>query len=398
MPPRVAFFTDCFHEVNGVALTSRELDRFAQTRGLPFFSVHAGRRTKVESRGEHTLVELRRSIVSVPLDAGMHFDVLAFRHYARVKKELLRFGPDLIHITGPGDCGLLGALLAWHLRIPLVASWHTNLHEFGARRLERVLGVVIPERWALKAGVASERWMLALLKLFYGFAKVLLAPNPELIALLEQGTGKPTFLMRRGVDTSLYSPARRRRADDVFTIGYVGRLSPEKNVRVLADVERHLESLGLDRFRISIVGQGSQREWLERHVKRAHFTGVLKGEPLAEAYANMDVFAFPSETDTFGNVVQEALASGLPTVVASGGGPKFLIEPGVNGFVAHDAAAFGTAIAGLMREPALQQQMARAARAQALGTTWDAVFEKVYQAYGIASASIITTDASGTRR
>lgn len=397
MPPRVAFFTDCFHEVNGVALTSRELDRFAQTRGLQFFSVHAGPRTKVETTGRHTMVELKRSIVSVPLDAGMHFDALAWRHFARVKKELLRFQPDLIHITGPGDCGMLGAFLAWHLRIPMVASWHTNLHEFGARRLERVLGVVIPDRWAMKAGVAAERWMLKLLKIFYGFAKVLLAPNPELIAMLKQGTGKPTFLMQRGVDTDLYSPKRRSRADDVFTIGYVGRLSPEKNVRVLADIERHLESLGLSRFRIAIVGQGSQRGWLERNVKRAHFTGVLKGEPLAEAYANMDVFAFPSETDTFGNVVQEALASGLPTVVASGGGPKFLIEPGVSGFVAHDAAAFGAAIASLMREPALQKKMARAARAQALGTTWDAVFQKVYQAYGTVSASIITTDASRTR-
>jgi len=112
----------------------------------------------------------------------------------------------------------------------------------------------------------------------------------------------------------------------------------------------------------------------------------------------MDVFAFPSETDTFGNVVQEALASGLPTLVASGGGPKFLIQPGITGFVANDAAGFADAIATLMRDPAKQQRMSQAARLQALGISWDSVFQKVYLAYEFALASIITTDASGTRR
>lgn len=397
-PPRVAFFTDCFHEVNGVALTSRELDSFARHRHLPFFSVHAGPGTKVATDGLYTRMEFKRSIASVPLDAGMLFDLFALRHLARVKRELRRFRPDLIHITGPGDCGLLGAISAWQLGLPLVASWHTNLHEFGARRLERVLGTFMPKHWAMRVGTASERGTLSLLTNFYGRARVLLAPNPELIAMLENSTHRPTFLMQRGVDTVLYSPSRRNRTDDIFTIGYVGRLSPEKNVRVLAEIERQLESRGLDRFRIAVVGQGSQREWLEQNLKRGQFAGVLKGESLANAYANMDVFAFPSETDTFGNVVQEALASGLPTLVASGGGPKFLIQPGITGFVANDAAGFADAIATLMRDPAKQQRMSQAARLQALGISWDSVFQKVYLAYEFALASIITTDASGTRR
>jgi len=328
--------------VNGVALTSRELDRFAHSRGVPFFSLPVGPQTGAKAVGAHVTMELERSFLSVPLDAGMYFDVFGLRHLKHVKKELHRFQPDLIHITGPGDCGLIGALPAWQLSIPLVASWHTNLHEFGARRLERLLGRVVPKRWALQAGAVSERLMLALSKNSYGFGRMLLAPNPELIAMLEAGTRRPTFLMQRGVDTNLYPPERRRRSDDVFTIGYVGRLSPEKNVHVLAEIERHLESLRFDRFRILILGQGSEREWLQQNVKRAQFNGVLRGETLAQAYANMDVFAFPSETDTFGNVVLEALASGLPAVVASGGGPKLLIEEGVTGFVASDSAGLGT--------------------------------------------------------
>ena len=312
----------------------------------------------------------------MPLDAGMYFDVFGLRHFSLVKRELIKFKPDLIHITGPGDCGLLGALLAWQLHVPIVASWHTNLHEFGARRLEFVL----PKRWA----AACEPGLLILLKLFYRCGKVLLAPNPELVAMLEAGTGRSTFLMRRGIDTRLFNPERRTRTDDTFTVGYVGRLSPEKNIRVLAEIERGLEALGFDKFRILIVGQGSQRGWLAANVKRAVFAGVLKGVPLAEAYANMDAFAFPSYTDTFGNVVLEALASGVPTIVTDGGGPKFQIEEGVTGFVAPDSAGFVSAVAELMRNPERQRAMSAAARCYALGISWDAVFEKVYEAYGAA--------------
>jgi hypothetical protein len=87
-------------------------------------------------------------------------------------------------------------------------------------------------------------------------------------------------------------------------------------------------------FRFQISGSGSERAWLERHLPRAEFTGVLSGEALAAAYANMDVFAFPSHTDTFGNVVQEALASGVPAVVTASGGPRFIVRDGVSGFVA----------------------------------------------------------------
>jgi glycosyltransferase involved in cell wall biosynthesis len=403
-PPRIAFLTDCFHEVNGVALTSRQLDAFARRRGLPFLSVHVGPRTKTWTEGPVVTLELKRSFGSVPLDAGMHFDAFCLRHFGRVKRAIKAFEPDIIHITGPGDCGLLGFLLSWQLNIPLVASWHTNLHEFGARRLERMVGAVLPKEPTLSLGAASERGILQLLSIFYGFARVQLAPNPELIDMLEKRTRKPAFLMQRGIDTIVYSPEKRARMDGDFVIGYTGRLSTEKNVRFLAEIERAVIAAGHENYRFLIVGQGSERAWLEANLHRVEFTGVLSGEPLARAYANMDVFAFPSETDTFGNVVMEALASGVPTVVSGGGGPKFLIKEGVTGFVGHDSEIFIERILELMRNPDRQAAMSKAAREYALGISWDSIFEKVYVAYGqalrpgVRRASIITTDASRTRR
>ena len=389
--PRVAFFTDCFHEVNGVALTSRQLDAFARRRGLPFFSLHTGPKTAMVRDGEHVTMEIKRSLLSVPLDAGMHFDTLSFRYAGRIKRALDEFRPDVIHITGPGDCGALGFYFALRMGIPLAASWHTNLHEYGARRMQNFVG--------RKVASAAEEQMLSLLALFYGFARVTFAPNPELVEMLEKRTRKPAFLMQRGVDTVLYSPAKRSCDNGIFTVGYTGRLSPEKNVRFLAEVERGLFEAGHKNFRFLIVGQGSEREWLASHVKTAQFTGVLHGEELARAYADMDVFAFPSSTDTFGNVIQEALASGVPAVVTGGGGPKFLIRDGVTGLMGHDDAEFVRAVAALVADPERQKTMSLAAREHALGISWDAVFEKVYTAYNLCeclSSSRLRTMRSST--
>ena len=114
----------------------------------------------------------------------------------------------------------------------------------------------------------------------------------------------------------------------------------KKRVRVLRDVEQALLGAGQRNFRFLIVGDGHERAWLRANLRHAEFTGVLRGEALARAYANMDVFAFPSHTDTFGNVVLEAMASGVPPVVTSSGGPKYLVTTGWTGFVAWDDESF----------------------------------------------------------
>src|ERR1700674_1036797 len=99
-PPRIAFLTDCFHEVNGVALTSRQLDAFARRQDLPFLSVHVGPETRTWTDSQVTTQELKRSFLSVPLDSGMHFDAFSLRHLDRVKRAVRAFEPDVIHITG----------------------------------------------------------------------------------------------------------------------------------------------------------------------------------------------------------------------------------------------------------------------------------------------------------
>ncbi|MEO6817527.1 MAG: glycosyltransferase, partial [Edaphobacter sp.] len=168
--------------------------------------------------------------------------------------------------------------------------------------------------------------------------------------------------------------------DGSFVMGYVGRLSIEKNVALLIQVEHELAAMGLDQVRFVIVGHGSEEPSLRAALTRANFAGVLRGAELAQAYADMDVLVFPSHTDTFGNVVLEALASGVPAVVTCDGGPKFIVREGETGFIAADEA-FPAAIARLVQDRSLLQTMRRNARTYALGCSWDAVFERVYAGY-----------------
>lgn len=377
---RVAFFTDSFHETNGVALTSREYVNFARRRGVPLLSVHAGPQNTITQDGSVTTFEFRRGRMRWNLEHDLAIDFLFWRHWSRLRAALEAFRPDLVHITGPGDAGVMGALAAHRLRIPLAASWHTNLHEFAASRLSKLL-CRFPNGMRSRAASWAERVSLDLCVQFYRLARVIFAPNPELVEMLAQRTGRPAFLMSRGIDTTLFSPTRRQRGDKTFVIGYVGRLSPEKNVRMLAELDRALNASGLADFHFLIVGEGSERTWLRQALPRAKLPGILRGEELARAYASMDAFVFPSRTDTFGNVVLEAMASGVPAIVSSAGGPRFLVEDGRTGFVAESTAGFAAAVARLRHDPTLRTAVAALARKTAERYSWDRVLEEVHAHY-----------------
>jgi phosphatidylinositol alpha 1,6-mannosyltransferase len=223
---------------------------------------------------------------------------------------------------------------------------------------------------------------------FYKMAEVLFAPNIDLCRLLEKSTGRHCALMPRGVDTIAFSPEYRDRSgsDEPFVLGFCGRLSIEKNVFLLTRIRTELIARGITNFRFLIVGHGKEEVPLRQQLPNAEFTGVLRGNDLARAYANMDLFVFPSHTDTFGNVVLEALASGVPAVVTPDGGPRYIVKDGETGCIATDDG-FSDAVARLILDPRLHAQMSSAARLYALSASWDSVFEGVYSTYDEVLAS-----------
>jgi phosphatidylinositol alpha 1,6-mannosyltransferase len=383
--PRIAYFPDSFHEVNGVAHTSRNFVAFARRHSIAMLCVRAGQTTRtLEPDGTVEALELGRSPLAVQMEKDLSFDPLFSRYSGLISSTVRAFRPDVIHITGPSELGLFGAYFAWKLGIPLVASWHTNVHEYAGRRmrwLSRHLG-----SFGRNLEGGAEALVLEATSRFYRRAKVIYAPNLELCALLERLTGRPCHLMQRGVETDIFTPAKRMRSchDRELILGYVGRLSVEKNVALLPKIDRELRASGI-LARWLIVGHGAEHDLLRRELPAAELPGVLRGEALAEAYANMDLLVFPSHTDTFGNVVLEALASGVPAIVTPDGGPAHIINAGTmpdvsTGRIARDED-FAAAITDVLSDPENFAAMRVASRQYAQRCSWDAVFEGVIAAY-----------------
>lgn len=379
-PPRVALFCETFHEINGVALTARQLVSYAQRHAYPLLAVHGGIHPGVFEEGSVRRIELKRAWLSIGIEQDLQYDLFFWRYLGRLRKEVIAFRPDMIHITSPGELGQLGVYLCHALNIPLVASWHTNFHQFAARRLQKFLGFLPGKAtrpvagWVQVQGLRVQMW-------FYGMAKVTLAPTPPQVEWLEKKLHRPCFLMTRGVDAEQFNPAHRTLHDGILRIGFVGRVTPEKGVRLLAKIEGALESAGLRNFEMVVVGAGSEVSWLKRRLRHGKFTGVLRGESLSQAYANMDLFVFPSRTDTFGNVVQEAAASGVPAVVTNEGGPRHLVAHGETGYIAESDEEFVARVVELARAPERLRAMGAAARKKVLGASWDKAFDQVYLAY-----------------
>ncbi|MDR3527613.1 MAG: glycosyltransferase, partial [Rhizomicrobium sp.] len=230
-----------------------------------------------------------------------------------------------------------------------------------------------------------SRWVEGLLKAYlkyaYGSCREVYVPSQSMVdALLADGMRDNFKLWPRGVDTELFSPARRHSdfrasrgiAPDEFIVTFVSRLVREKELDTVVATLRALEARGIA-HRAVIVGDGPDRAQMERDLPHAVFTGFLKGGELAEAYAAAEVFLFPSETETFGNVTLEAMASGLPCVCADATGSRSLVLSGETGFLVEprNSAMFAARIGEIAGDAALRARMSEAARARALSFGWD---------------------------
>jgi glycosyltransferase involved in cell wall biosynthesis len=391
-PIRAAYFTDTYLEVDGVANTARQFEAYVRRHQIHFLLVHGGYgKDAIVENDTVTRVELHRSRFGFRLDSKHDFDLVFLRHLSRAEQIVREFKPEVIHITGPSDVGILGAFIAHRMKIPLVASWHTNLHQYAERRALPLLAF-LPNKWRKTLAGQARAWSFRATCRFYKIPRVLLAPNRELIEMLERSTGNSCFLMGRGVDAELFHPSKRNRDTDRFTIGYVGRITTEKSVEELVEIEKGLRAAAITDFRLLIVGQGASEGYLRSNLHNGDFAGVLHGDALAAAYANMDVLVFPSRTDTFGNVVLEAMASGVPALVTNEGGPRFIVTPGVTGYICNGTSDFVKYLQGMKKSVRALDEMREAARKQAAGASWDRVFSAVYDAYEVAVASVATSE------
>ncbi|MCC7492024.1 MAG: glycosyltransferase family 1 protein [Fimbriimonadaceae bacterium] len=376
-PLRVALFTDTYDEISGVGHTFRRLTDWAQQHGeqLEVFCVSPAASSR-EQRGSVTIHRLKPRI---PLNyyPDLYFDLLPLDDQVLAYAQQQPF--DVIHVATPGHLGLTGMYLAAKLSRPLLGSYHTELPKYVSQRLTGYLDPSFredPEACEYVAEVSSAlTWDY--LACFYNHCQRVLVPSEYTRQQVAEHLRPPLALFRRGVDPLLFTPARRARpADAPLRLLYVGRLAVEKNLDWLQQV-----ALRHPAWELVLVGDGPERERLAAALPQARCAGFLRDEALAQEYADADLFAFPSLTETFGNVVLEAQASGLPAVVGDRGGPAEIIEPGRTGLVAGSAEQFEAHLVALAADPQRRRQFAAAARARAVQQSWDDIFSGLWGQY-----------------
>lgn len=289
-----------------------------------------------------------------------------------VARHIEDFAPDLIHLFSPAAMAVNGMAVGRHLNLPVIANYQTDLP-----------GYTEHYGFPLLSGPVN-RW----LRYIHNGCHLTLAPTRTIIGRLRQERYRRVRLWGRGVNTDRFHPAhasasmRRRllngRDPDSLLCIFVGRLAHEKRIDLLLDVAK------IRGVALTIIGDGALREELESKFADTdtYFTGYLIGDDLAQAFASADVFTFTGEKETFGQVIQEAMASGLPAVVVNAGGAPEVIEEGVTGLpVEPSRGAFANAIRDLRDHPEYRIEMRRSARKAAERRPWSALMAQLEDYY-----------------
>lgn len=366
---KIAIFSDTFFpDINGVAQTLKRLTNYFDDQHITY-KIFA----PTSSENGYISSHIHR-FKSLPFFLYPECR-LAVPNLPDIKSELQQFAPDVIHVATPFSLGLCGVYFSKKLNIPLVGSYHTNfdhyLQYYGLPYLSKIV-------WKYM------QW-------FHRPCEKLFVPSIDTYQQLKQHGFTNLEIWPRGVDCQLFHPhydtaavKRRYFSQGKYLVTYVGRLAPEKDLETLLAAAKSIPVELQEKLQWLIIGDGPLREKLEAEApNNVIFAGYLNGKYLAEAYSASDLFVFPSPTETFGNVVLEALASGTPVIGANSGGVKNIIKSGENGLLCTPGHVeeFTEAIIQLINNNPLRKQMAMAGRRYALTQKWNRIFENLLLQY-----------------
>jgi len=366
-----AWFTDTLEDVNGVATTIRKMTGAGAAAGKELVVVASRSDLQLSDIpiknfppiGEFELPEYELQKLSFP-------PILQMLDY--IQRE--RFTE--IIISTPGPVGLTALLAAKMLNLQTSGIYHTDFPQY--------IRILTEDSFLESMAWRYMQW-------FYGQLDTVFVNSEDYRqSWIKRGLDPAKLkILPRGLDTELFHPARRDPAffekfgtcNGEVRLLYVGRISREKDLDLLVTAYRRLRNERLP-IQLFVVGHGPYSEALAKSLPEAFFTGYLTGTELATAYASADIFVFPSTTDTFGNVILEAQACGVPVIVSDSGGPKELVEDGMNGLItrSRDVDDFTRAIRSLIADAALRERMGSAARKSVIDRSWPNAFRKFWSA------------------
>ena len=351
---KIALFTDTFNEINGVAAVIKTQVKAAQITGKPMPLITCDEPQEGAPNGAAFNPIGQFHLPEYPEIKLFYPPVLEIVDYC------YRAGFTHIHAETPGPVGLAALAAARILNLPFHGTYHTSLPQ----TLRMVTG---------DSQIEELVWKYILW--FYGQMERIYVPSAATAEeLAEKGIGRQKLIVHQwGVDTAFFHPARKNGfmdqqygvPADTLKLLYVGRVSKEKNLNLLAQIMRQIAAIRRD-IRLIIVGDGPYLEEMKTQLAEMPviFTGYLTGDELAQTYASSDIFIMPSTTDTLGNVVLEAQASGLPVLVTDQGGPKENLLPGKTGYIvpADSVDGFVERILHMAENPERLQKLKESAR------------------------------------
>lgn len=370
IPQRICVVTETYcPEINGVALTLAHLVNGLRARRHKVSVVYPYQQKKSKSDenvGGSSSEDVRVRGLPIPGYHGLQFGLPAAR---LLRRSWRNQPPAAVYVATQGPLGWSAVRAARSLGIPIVSGFHTNFHQYCKH-----YGV----GWLQTLALQYLRW-------FHNQTECTLVSNEELRAQLQSAGFNNVSILERGVNSQLFMPQRRcselRRewgvtGEDLVLL-CVGRIAAEKNLNLAVEAYRAMRRLS-DRIRLVIVGDGPRRSVLQGKYPDLIFAGMQTGEQLAKYYASGDIFLFPSETETFGNVTLEAMASGLAVIAYNYAGARLHITSGDTGVLVRfgDANAFVDSACNLIREPQVIKRIRRQARQYVTHLDWPRVVEK----------------------
>lgn len=370
---RVAFFAEIMTEdFDGASRTMFQLINRIDTSRFEYFFVYGSGPEQFRSFRSFKVPTL-----NIPVNRDY---CLAVPQLVRLKleKSLDQFNPEVIHIATPSILGFFALSYAQKRGIPVLSIYHTHFISYIRFYLDRFRSLIPP----------TEQWMKKTMKRFYNSCDKIYVPTTAMItALKDIGIDESRMaLWQRGIDRQLFSPTKADKSyirqitqNDKPTMLFASRLVWEKNIRTLIEIYDELQRQKVD-CNFIIIGDGKAKDEAQYRMPHAHFLGTKSHDDLAYFYASSDIFVFPSTSETYGNVVTEAMASGLPCIIGNEGGSASLIQQGFTGFKCHayNPKEYVYFITKLLEDSRLRQEIKENALAETAKLDWDTLAQRYF--------------------
>lgn len=370
---KVAFFAEILiEEFDGASRTMFQIINRIDKRQFSYLFVHG---KGPDQLGDHACLKIPSLNTGLNKDYSFTMPLLAKE---QLRQELDGFQPDVIHIATPSLLGFFALRYARERNIPVISIYHTNFISYIPYYLRKLPFLISP----------IQRWLITASKRFYNGCQNIYVPSHSMIRQLEQfGVASSKIaLWQRGIDLNLFTPNKRDKSyvqgitgNDKPNILFASRLVWEKNVQTLINIYHRLQRADLA-HNLIIAGDGAAMDDMRKQMPNAFFLGKMEHENLAKLYASSDVFVFTSTSETYGNVVIEAMASGLPCVIADGGGSADLIRHRHTGYKCMPMSAedYIIHIKMLLHDPELHQVIQLAGLAQVKELDWEKLTSRYF--------------------